>query len=653
MDMSETSLQCCKLGAFAEGIQRMSGTPGPARPSPVAAIILSVVATFLYLFVLANTIALPGLESIDAAIAAIFGLAGIVLLWLVLAGLLLVGAAKGAMPQWAGATMFVAHPLSAAAAITALIVLSDHHGASSENILFVALPPPLLAGYALWAHFPRLHSSLPPTPTSAAVVGVLLVASLGQLAFTLEHNRERTVLAAQYAKESEAQYQKEEEAKRQANLARFQRLNASSPLSDWQEFIGKGNDLEKEALAIVSTAPRRQEDAEAMLQSGEPFPLYHISALDLTLTPKFCAGASDYLVKNATEHRPSEPDERYVLIASHFDSWLPTMAWMIDKKCDLGRAVAAMQDAVRAYPASPERDKALILLERLNPQWATCRGDNKATPDEQIAGCTGTLAGGALGKQNTAVALFHRGDAYMVKSDTAAAIRDYTDAVQAEPKFAEAYNNRGNAYDDSGDHQRAIRDYDEAIRNRAEFSEAINNRGTAYDEMGDHARAIQDFDEAIRLNPEYQNAFKNRGRAKFFQDKFSPSADDFAKALAMQRTDAYAALWLHLARGRSGKSSPDELRRNAKALDHAAWPWPLVAAYLGELDDAAVQRAANQDAAEAKDRMCEAALYLAENAMLRGGIPAARDMLQQAVTSCPQNSIEYYAARFELERARP
>jgi tetratricopeptide (TPR) repeat protein len=530
----------------------------------VAAIILSVVAVFLYLFVLANIVQLPHLESIDAGIAAIYGLVGIVLLWLVLGALLLVGAAKGAMPLWAGIAMFVAHPISAAAAISALIALSDHGGGSGAWLMFVALPPPLLAGYALWAHFPGLQTLLPPTPTSIAVLGVLLVASLGQLAYSLERNRERTLQAAINAKESEARYRKEEEAKRQANLARFQRLNTDSPLSDWQEFIGKGNDLEKEALAIVRTAPRRQEDAEAMLRSGEPFPLYHISDLDLAVTPAFCAGARDYLVKNATEHHPSEPDQRYLFVSDHFDTWLPTMAWLVDKKCDLGSTVAAMQEAVRAFPEAPERDKALILLERLNPQWATCRGDNKATPDEQIVGCTGTLAGGALGKQNTAVALFHRGDAYMVKSDTAEAIRDYSDAIEAVPGFAEAYNNRGNAYDDSGDHRRAIRDYDEAIRIRQEFSEAFNNRGTAYDEMGDHARAIQDFDQAIRLDASYQNAFKNRGRARFFQGKFPAAADDFAKALTLQRTDAYAVLWLHLARSRSGRTSPDELHRNAR-----------------------------------------------------------------------------------------
>jgi lipoprotein NlpI len=380
--------------------------------------------------------------------------------------------------------------------------------------------------------------------------------------------------------------------------------------------------------------------------------LYHISELDLAVTPRFCAGTRDYLAKNAAEHRPTEPDERYVLVTSNFDSWVPTMAWLIDKKCDLGSAVAAMQDSVRAYPESPERDKALILLERLSPQWATCRGDNDATLDEQIAGCTAALAGGALGKQNIGVALFHRGDALMAKSDAAAAIRDYGEAITAVPEFAEAFNNRGNAYDASGDHQRAIQDYDESIRLRPEFPEAFNNRGTTYDETGDHARAIQDFDQAIRLNASYQNAFKNRGRAKFYQGRFAAGADDFAKALTLQRTDAYAALWLHLARSRSGKPAPDELRDNAEQLDHAKWPWPLVAAYLGTPDIESMQAAAAQDPAEAKDRKCEAAFYLGEDALLSGGTAAASELLQQAVTLCAKDSLEYYAARFELDRAR-
>jgi hypothetical protein len=127
-------------------------------------------------------------------------------------------------------------------------------------------------------------SAVPPRQPPVAAIA-LLVLSLGQLAYTFERDRERALQAAGDAKEAEILQQKELEAARQANLAKFQRLNADSPLWDWQEFIGKGNDLEKQAVAIVSKVPRRQADAELMLRNGDTSPLYHIGELDLEATP--------------------------------------------------------------------------------------------------------------------------------------------------------------------------------------------------------------------------------------------------------------------------------------------------------------------------------------------------------------------------------
>jgi len=631
----------------------MSGSPDPARQRPVAAMVLTLAAFVLYAFVLGNAIALPRLESIDKGIAAIYALVGIVLLWLVLAALLFLGAAKGKMPGWAAATAFVAHPASAAAAMTALVLLADRRDADSLYYLFLVLPPPLLVGYALWAHFPRLHSLLPATPTSTAVLGTLLVLSLGQLAYTFERDRERALQSANDAKEAEILQQKELEAARQANLAKFQRLTADSPLWDWQEFIGKGNELEKQAVAIVSKMPHRQADAELMLRNGEIFPLYHIGELDLEATPALCSGARDFFLRNASEGYPTSPEQRYLLVSDRFDAWLPTIRWLIGQHCDLGAVVVAMQDAVRRYPAEPERDKFLAALGRLDPQWGRCSGDANTSPDARIAGCTAAITGGSAVNENIAIAYFHRGDAYQAKDESGSAIRDYDEAVRLRPDFAEALNNRGNAHDDLGDHVQAIRDYDAAIRVKADFAQAFNNRGTSYDEMGEHGRAIQDFDQAIKLDPKYLNAMKNRGRSRFFMGDFAAAAVDFAQALAQQRTDAYAALWLHLARVHAGKASNEELRRDSESLDQAAWPWPVVAAYLGEQDRIAVQRVADHAGADAKDQQCDAAFYLGAHAISTGERTAGLDMLQQAAKTCAPNSIEYYAARFTIKQAPP
>jgi lipoprotein NlpI len=596
---------------------------------------------------LANAAAAPDLESIDKGVAAIYALIAIVVLWLLLAGLLLVGAGKGDLPAWAAATAFLAHLLWGAAAFAAVFLLSEGYSAPHWPVLFLALPPPLFASYALWAHFPRLHARLPPKATSAAVLGTILAMSVALLGYTAERQRERTVQSARNASAAQAEYVREQAEQRQQNLARFQSLSAESPLSAWAPFIGKGNELEKQAAERARALSHRQDDAEAMLRSGDSFPLFHIGELDLHATPALCSATRDFLLNNARANHPASPDTRYVVVADRFDAWLPAMRWLIGQRCDLASAVAAMEQAVLAYQPEPERDKFLAALGRLDPEWRMCHGDANATRDQQIAGCAAAIALSPTGSENNAVALFYRGDAHLANGATEPAIRDYSEAIRIKPDFAEALNNRGNAYDDAGDRERAIKDYDDAIRIRPDFARAFSNRGNSYDEMGEHSRAIQDYDQAIRLDPQYRNAFKNRGRARYFQGDFAAAAEDFSHALSLKRADAYVVLWLHLARGRAGATSPDDLHRDAGSLDRAVWPWPVVAVYLGEQDGTTVLHAATEP-----DHACDAAFYLGARASLIGDATAGRDMLQQALDRCQANSIEYFAAKFALERDR-
>ena len=632
----------------------MAAESGPRRPSAVAAIILAVLAGLLYLFMLWMAAAVPSLESIDKGIATIYALVAIVLLWTVLAGLLIVGAIKGDMPVWAATTAFIAHPLSGAAAVASLFLLAENYPAPHWPILFLAMPPPLLAGYALWAHFPRLHPTLPAKPISAGMLGIVLVLSIGQLGYTISRHFQEERQAREDRKAADEQFAREQEAKRQQNLARFQRLTPDSPLSDWQEFIGKGNDLEKQAVEIARLMPHRQADAEKMLSEGNGFPLYHIGELDLHATPEFCAGARDFLVNVANKNRPASSDQKYVLVASEFDPWFPQMRWLIGQHCDLDAVVTAMEAAVRAYPQSPERDKSLAAIALLSPEWRACRGENDASPDQQINGCNVAIASVAAGSEDLSIALFYRGGAWLDKGETDRAILDYGDAIHIRPDFAEAFNNRGNAYDDKTQHDRAIQDYSEAIRLKPDFAAAFSNRGSAYEEGGNRDRAIQDYDRAIRINPKYQNALKNRGRARFFQSDFGAAVNDFAQALPLRPTDAYTVLWLYLARSRSGQAAQEDLRRDAAALDRGSWPWPVVAAYLGEQDTASVHAAARQAvASERNNRLCDANFYLGELAAANNKTAVARDLLLQAQNTCPWTSLESYSARFELARLPP
>jgi hypothetical protein len=76
-----------------------------------------------------------------------------------------------------------------------------------------------------------------------------------------------------------------EDQKRRENLARFEKLTADSPLWEWAEFIGKGSELDKQAVAGAQKFTHRQADAEVALQRGIGFPLEEYSRLDLDVTP--------------------------------------------------------------------------------------------------------------------------------------------------------------------------------------------------------------------------------------------------------------------------------------------------------------------------------------------------------------------------------
>lgn len=146
------------------------------RSAPFGALALLLVAAVLYVALLAN--AFPptgggGEERISQAYGAFFLT---LWLWIVLALLLVVGGVRGEMPRWAAVCAVVLHPLSGVAAFVALDAVSRHVDGA---IVFVALLPPVLAGYAMWARLTHWREAYPPRPVSAAAWGAVAVLTLG------------------------------------------------------------------------------------------------------------------------------------------------------------------------------------------------------------------------------------------------------------------------------------------------------------------------------------------------------------------------------------------------------------------------------------------------------------------------------------------
>ncbi|MES1157399.1 MAG: tetratricopeptide repeat protein [Alphaproteobacteria bacterium] len=108
-----------------------------------------------------------------------------------------------------------------------------------------------------------------------------------------------------------------------------------------------------------------------------------------------------------------------------------------------------------------------------------------------------------------------RGNADYDRADYDAAIKHYDQAIEANPRDAEAFYRRARAFSAKNDNIRAMANFEQAIRLNPEFSEALASR--AYQFRSDGARdphafqlAIADLDREIQLSPLYSGAFYDR-----------------------------------------------------------------------------------------------------------------------------------------------
>ena len=134
---------------------------------------------------------------------------------------------------------------------------------------------------------------------------------------------------------------------------------------------------------------------------------------------------------------------------------------------------------------------------------------------------------------NYVEAYYNRGTVRYILGDHKGAIADFNEVLRINPNLFQAYVNRGNARDDSGDSQGAIADYNEAVRINPSDSKAYYNRGVTRSRLGDNKGAIADFNEALRINPNYAKAYNVRGYARAELGDKQGAIQDFQKAAGL------------------------------------------------------------------------------------------------------------------------
>jgi tetratricopeptide (TPR) repeat protein len=177
------------------------------------------------------------------------------------------------------------------------------------------------------------------------------------------------------------------------------------------------------------------------------------------------------------------------------------------------------------------------------------------------------------------------------KGQYAAAIPEWTKAIEMSPGDARAHNNFGQTLEHAGKTDAAIAEFRKAVAAKPRYPEAQNNLAIALASIGHPAEAMEHYKLAIEANPVYAEAYSNLGRVLAEQHRIPEAIGQYEHALKINPDYSEAHNNLGFALTAAGKLDEAIEQYNlAIASDpkyaHAYNNLGLALAMQGKIDDA-------------------------------------------------------------------
>lgn len=231
------------------------------------------------------------------------------------------------------------------------------------------------------------------------------------------------------------------------------------------------------------------------------------------------------------------------------------------------------------------------------------------------------------------------------------AVDEFTQALKASSS-ATAFIDRGTAYSELKKYDAAISDLNQAIKIDGKNALAYTIRGVVYFRSFKPQQAIADFDRALALNHDDKYAVVNRAGAYLMLDNPALQAkntqnwldrtqwkSDFAGHAATLTVLAYK-----LSKQPVQASSLSEI--SLKKLNHLFWPYSAFKFFVGKES----QEKLLEHAEDSTYDLAQCQAFLGLDAYSRGDTAAARDKLTFVSKHGVVNSVEYWLAKFYIEK---
>jgi hypothetical protein len=295
----------------------------------------------------------PGRET-DRVVQQAYSAGAAVLLWIFLAGLLLVANSKHVLPGTVGAIAWIAAPLSGLGTLAAIAVLYDPQ--RHWPLILPAAVPLLIGGYVVYTFFPTVQTISISTAGMAmwGAVFVLSVSIVPSARVFLETHGSRAV-RAEPGPELDRFMANERDRARADGLAELSKMDEETKLYEVVTLMRPNSPVRQEALEFARRLPNRQEEMVRMLVNLGSEPLLFLADIDIQPTPELCGAARHWLHQAVVQRQKMFHSGPEPFVGAEFEEGLRGIQW-ISTYCGCEKEL----DEIEAYARSQDQNAPAV-----------------------------------------------------------------------------------------------------------------------------------------------------------------------------------------------------------------------------------------------------------------------------------------------------